>query len=99
MSVTSKKGGRPYYVNAQSHENFFTSMINIFSLLDVPTLKLRIIILPTDRHELILPAAHITKNYVAFVQRQKNPDNLPFTYGNISDERILNFDWSKTTIT
>ena len=43
-------------------------MINIF-ILDMPTLKLKIIIiiiLPTDRPEIILPTARTTKNQVAF---------------------------------
>ena len=39
---------------------------NFFKFFDVPTLKLRIIILPTDQPTIILPTARSTKNYVPF---------------------------------
>ena len=45
--------------------SFFISMIKFFLFVDLPTLKLRIIIiiiLPTDRPEIIIQTARATKN-------------------------------------
>ena len=60
--------------------SFFASMINIF-IFHLPTLKLRvIIILLTNRPEIILLTAHITKNQVVFalllfLDQYKMPNN------------------------
>ena len=52
-----------YNLRWHNSTSFFNSMINIL-FLDVSTLKLRIaiIILPKDRHDIILPTALTTNN-------------------------------------
>ena len=51
-----------FWIGKQNITQVSLPRLSIFLILDVPTLKLRIIIiLPTDRHEIILPTACTTK--------------------------------------